>query len=115
MTRTPEEPRDQLAGPKIRETAYRHREFSLRVSAPSRGWLVVGQLHDPGWVAYVDGRRQHVREIGEHLMGIPLAAGAHDVRFRYAPIEWIYGVRVTLLALLATATLAWGARRRGVW
>lgn len=115
MTPTPQEPRTRLAGTEVHETAYRHREFRVRVEASARGWFVVSKLYDPGWAAYPDGRSCPVHEIGQHLMGLPLAAGTHDVRFCYEPVEWVYGLRVTLLAFLGMMIWAVYAWRSHVW
>jgi membrane protein YfhO len=114
MTPAPENPRVRLPGAQIRELAYRHRELHV-CAASSGGWLVVSQLYDPGWRASVDGKRREIQEIGEHLTGIRLPAGRHEVRFRYEPWEWVYGLRISMMGLMVLAAWILRARRGQVW
>jgi Bacterial membrane protein YfhO len=114
LTSTPEDPRNRDMEAPIQETAYRHREYDVCASSGG-GWLVVSQLYDPGWVAYLDGARTPVREIGFYLTGLRLPAGRHNIRFRYEPREWTCGLGLSALAALAlTAWIACAARSR-VW
>lgn len=114
MTPTPEDPGNRDMEAPVQETAYRHREYDV-CTATRGGWLVVSQLYDPGWVAYVDGVRTPVREIGFHLTGVSLPAGRHSVRFRYEPREWSYGLALSALAALALGAWGFAAVRSRMW
>jgi hypothetical protein len=112
ITPTPEDPRNRDMSAPVQETAYHHREYAVCASSGG-GWLVVSQLFDPGWVAYVDGARTPLHEIGYHLTGLSLPAGRHNIRFRYEPREWALGLRLTALAALAlSACVAFAVRNR---
>lgn len=114
MAESAEEPQLRMSHATVTEKAYRNRSETMDVVS-SGGWLVVGQLYDPGWVAYIDGERTTVQEIGEHLMAVPLLAGAHEVTFRYEPKEWTYGVLISATALVIGMLWAIWAIRSKRW
>jgi hypothetical protein len=82
-----------------------------RVESPGRGWLVLRDLHFPGWRALVDGRPAPLYVADGVFMAVRLEAGSHEVAFRYRPMSLILGAALTFLTLAVSVAL-WGVRRR---
>ena len=88
----------------------------LRARARQRSLLVLTDVHYPGWKATVDGRPADIERVNYLLRGVAMAAGTHDVEFRYEPASWRLGWIVSALAslaLVATAAVGWRRRRAG--
>jgi Bacterial membrane protein YfhO len=86
---------------------YESDRIELTVQTDAPGLLVLSEVYDPGWRAYVDGRRVPVLVADHVLRAVPVPAGAHAVELRYEPA----GLRVGLGITLATAGLVailWG-------
>ncbi|MBI3911314.1 MAG: YfhO family protein [Armatimonadetes bacterium] len=86
----------------------------LTGNAPRGGLLVVAEGFDAGWKAMVDGRAATVVPANRLLLGVPVPAGAREVRLTYAPQSVRAGLFVSLLAaggLLAVLLGTWRRRR----
>jgi hypothetical protein len=66
----------------------------------------------PGWSATIDGEAADVVVVDGLLLGVGVPAGDHTIEFRFTPWWWWPGATVSVLASVATATLAWRGRRR---
>jgi hypothetical protein len=84
------------------------------------GLLVLSEVYDEGWHAYVDGKRVPVFVADHVLRAVPISAGSHVVELRYEPASlriglWLSGAGIA--AGLVLAGLAgrhrWTVRRRG--
>ncbi|MDB5096940.1 MAG: hypothetical protein JWM80_1361 [Cyanobacteria bacterium RYN_339] len=73
-------------------------EVVARLEAP--GWLVVSELYDPNWTATVDGQPAPVYPADVALRALPLAAGRHVVRMRYASRLVDVAAGISLVSLL---------------
>jgi hypothetical protein len=79
------------------------------------GTLVLAEAWAPGWKVDVDGRPAPLLRANGLFRGVRLAAGAHRVRFEYAPRSASWGRALSLAGLLAAALgLAACRRRRGL-
>ncbi|MEX2275360.1 MAG: YfhO family protein [Actinomycetota bacterium] len=90
-------------------------DVRLVVSADHDALVVVRTNWDPGWTATVDGRPVPVLRTDHFLMGIPVAAGEHDVRLTYSDPAIGRGLAasaIVWIALLGAATLGAIAERR---
>lgn len=82
------------------------------VKTPVAGVLVVNQTFFPGWKLRVDGAERTPIRVDHALLGIVLAAGAHEVWLQYAPASFTAGAALSLAAAVAIALLlAWPRRR----
>jgi uncharacterized membrane protein YfhO len=77
----------------------------------SYGWL-------DGWQATVDGRDVPVVRANGLVLGVPVPAGRHEVRFRFVPPGLRVGLLLAGLASVAIVTpwaiARWRRRRRSV-
>jgi Bacterial membrane protein YfhO len=92
--------------------------MTVETTSDAPGLLVLSEIYDPGWHAYVDGRRVDVLPTDYVLRGVPVPAGTHTVEVRYEPRSLRIGLAITgiaTLALLATLVVtAWPFVRRVV-
>ncbi|MBA2753263.1 MAG: YfhO family protein [Chloroflexia bacterium] len=102
-----------------RVTRYEPDAIDIVTTAASPGLLVVSEVYERGWRAYVDGERVDVLPTHHALRGVPIPAGEHVVEMRYEPLALRAGLPIS--AVTATAmVVVWAAagvnrlRGRGV-
>jgi hypothetical protein len=76
---------------------------SVRMETP--GMVVLADLWDKGWQAYLDGHRVPILRANHAIRGVIVPAGSGTLEFRYAPASFAWGLR--LAGLAAVALLAW--------
>jgi uncharacterized membrane protein YfhO len=86
-------------------------EFQLKVEAAQSSALVVGQIYYPGWKAWIDGEPARVVNANYALTGIVVPPGVHDVRFRFDPASFKFGLFISLASVVV---LIWGEISRGL-
>jgi hypothetical protein len=97
-----EEPPPPLGAPgddRVQVVAYEPERIELETSARAQSLLVLAEIYDPAWAAYVDGAATHVYVANGALRALAVPAGDHRVDLRYEP----FGVRVGILMTVATA------------
>ncbi|MBN1956450.1 MAG: YfhO family protein [Anaerolineae bacterium] len=84
-------------------------DLTVYVDIPCPGLLVVSQTWMPGWRAWIDGQPARVHRVDYALQGVALPAGRHAVSFRYCPVEWQWGWRISLggFAIAGIWVLGW--------
>jgi len=81
-------------------------EIEADVSAP--GYLVLTDLHYPGWKAFVDDREVSIFRANYLFRAVRLAPGHSVVRFEYQPQSFRTGLRLSLAtAALLALTVVW--------
>ncbi len=77
--------------------------IDVQLTAPATGGeaLVVSENYYPGWQATVDGKPATVERMNYNLMGVPLPAGAREVRLRFIDAAYETGKGFTIMALIA--------------
>jgi hypothetical protein len=94
--------------------AYAPEQVEISVQAPQPGWLVLSDLHYPGWRATVNGIPAPIERANHLFRAVRVAAGASAVRFEYRPASLRRGALVSLVsALLLAALLVRSVRRPG--
>jgi Bacterial membrane protein YfhO len=110
-------PADGSAVETARVTRYEPDALTVAATATAPGLLVASEVYDPGWRAYVDGKRVGLLPTDHVLRGVPIPAGAHTVEMRYEPPSLRLGLPVsaiaTLAMLVAFAAAGWTWLRRG--
>jgi hypothetical protein len=94
-------------------TRYEPERIDIDATAASDGLLVVSEVYESGWKAYVDGKPAEIRATDYAFRGVVLTAGQHTVEFRYEPASLKWGIWISLLtgAVIAALTV-W---RSAVW
>jgi uncharacterized membrane protein YfhO len=64
--------------------------FRFRVIADQPVWLVLSENYYPDWNAYVDGEQTQILRANYLWQAVAVAAGEHDVDFRFesAVLKW---------------------------
>lgn len=70
----------------------------LRVSAQSRGMLVVSEIYYPGWKATINGQPTDMWKVDGALRGIVVPGGTSRVIFSYEPVSIYAGAALTIIS-----------------
>ncbi|MEN6406277.1 MAG: hypothetical protein ABFC77_07390 [Thermoguttaceae bacterium] len=87
--------------------------ISLDMQTP--GLVVLGDLWDTGWNAYLDGKSVAVLRTNHALRGVVAPKGRGTLEFRYEPIGFAWGLRLSGLAVVALvgwSGVLWRHRRK---
>ena len=79
---------------------YSPREVCIAVFARTPAFLQLADAYYPGWIAYLDGKKQNILRSDYALRAIKVPAGTHRVRFVYRPFSFYMGSATTLLSLI---------------
>ena len=108
-----EEPASLVSQPRVVEAArivdYGLDEIVIKAELDRDGYLVLTDTFYPGWEATVDGQPVEIQRANYLFRAVPLAAGAHVVRFEFRPVAFRVGAMLTLGAI-AIALLLLAAR-----
>lgn len=85
--------------------------LQLATSADHPAFVVVSNLHYPGWTSELDGVPARLYRANYVLQGVFVPAGVHRVVLRYRPTALAWGGGITLLALALTAVASVALRR----
>ena len=100
-------------------------EAEIRQEIPTRlrietrmktaGLVILTDLWDKGWRAYIDGQNVPVLRANHAVRGVVVQQGTHSLEFRYQPASVTWGVcaaGVAGLILLTWAAFAWRTTRK---
>ena len=101
VTAAPVEPAAESA----RVTAYEPDRMTIAMQAAAPGLLVVSEVYESGWRAYVDGAEVEILPTHHALRGIPIPSGEHTVELRYDPLSlrvglWISGIATAAMVVV---------------
>ena len=96
-----------------RVTRYAPHRVEVDASLDSDGLVVLSDTWQPGWRAYVDGRRAPVAVANYVFRAVPVPRGQRRLCFVYAPRAFGFGVFLSLLAMAAVVALWAGQINRG--
>jgi hypothetical protein len=94
----------------IRKDTQGRLEYSVNVDRDAV--LVIPGNHAPGWRALVDGEEVELFEANILAKGIFVSRGKHEIKLRYLPGSFLWGVSISLSSLLVVLLLFLGARLR---
>lgn len=86
--------------------------ITIGTSSACAGLLVLNNSWAPGWRATIDGRDTPVLRANYLARGVLVPAGAHEVRFTYAPASFARGLFVTSMTAIGLLALAFGGPRQ---
>jgi len=78
-------------------------DLRIEAAAVDPSIVVVRTAYDPGWSAAVDGRPVEVLPADGLLMGIPVEAGAHEIRLTYRDPDVTRGLQAGAVVWLGLA------------
>jgi len=85
--------------------------FVVDADLACSGLVVAGDPWFQGWRAWVDGRRERIRNFEGVVRAVPLEAGRHTLKFRYRSGSVYWGAALTALGL-GLAGFVWARERR---
>jgi hypothetical protein len=89
-------------------------DVAIDLDMQTPGLVVLADLWDPGWRAFLDGRPVSILRANHAVRGVVAPAGRSTLEFRYEPASRKWGVRAALAAGVAMALwLAAVLRTRG--
>jgi hypothetical protein len=100
-----------------RVTAYEPDRMTIATQAAAPGLLVVSEVYESGWRAYVDGAEVTILPTDHALRGIPLPTGEHTVELHYDPLSlrlglWTSGIgTAAMLITFVVAGWSWFMQR----
>ena len=74
-------------------------DATLEADKPSL--LFTSIPYDKGWTVHVDGKRVKTEKLMGAFLGVRVAAGSHELRFRYHPEGLLPGAMISVFSLLA--------------
>lgn len=95
-----------LARATVADWAPGRMKIAIAGGEPAPAMLVVSENWYPDWHAQVDGRATPTRRVDHSLIGVEMPAGARTVQLTFASPEYARGKWISLVALLAAATMA---------
>jgi hypothetical protein len=84
----------------------------IEVSMDSPGLVVLADLWDVGWRAYLHGRPLAVLRVNHTLRGVVVPAGNATLEFRYEPAGMDLGLGLAGLAVMVILSIVLASRRR---
>jgi hypothetical protein len=85
----------------------------IDVDFPEDGFLVLADVNDHGWEAFLDGERVPVLQADYAFRALRVPSGSHTVEFRYTPLAfWIGALVSAATMLLLFAAGVWIAVRK---
>lgn len=85
--------------------------IQVATSADHASFLVISNLHYPGWTSELDGVPARLYRANYVLQGVWVPAGVHRVVLRYRPTTLTWGGAISLFALALTAVASVALRR----
>jgi len=80
--------------------------LTVKVQTPDEAYLMFSEMWMPGWIAYVDGKKEAVARANFTFRAVRVPAGTHQITMLYRPRSWQIGSTLTLLTL--ASLIAWG-------
>jgi hypothetical protein len=77
----------------------RANQVSLKVAAPSAGFVVLTDTFYPGWQATIDGQPAPIWPANLAFRAVAVEAGSHEIAFSYWPRSFTLGLWISALTL----------------
>lgn len=75
---------------------YQPNYMEIKVSNNQPGFLVLSEMHYPGWIAMVDNKAVDIYRADYSLRAVWLDKGQHQVTMEYRPSSFLLGLRIAL-------------------
>jgi uncharacterized membrane protein YfhO len=90
---------------KIENQLFGVNRISLKVQTSASGFLVLSEIYNPDWQAYVDGEKTKIYCADYTLRAIPIEKGMHQMEMFYNPLSFRIGRIVTVCTLVIAVCL----------
>ena len=82
-----------------------------KITAAENQIMMTSIPYEPGWTAYVDGKKQDVRELFTAMVGVELTPGEHTVKLKFTPVGLRFGLFLFVLGAIA-AVYMWQSDKK---
>ena len=86
---------------------YQDHEIRMAVRADAECMLWLSELYYPGWKVTVNGKAEPIYQANGIFRAVKLKKGSFDVRFRYEPSSFYWGLVLSGLSLLSIGLFYW--------
>lgn len=83
-----------------------------KITAEADQLMMTSIPYEPGWVAYVDGQKQDVRELFKAMIGVDLTPGEHTVKLVFTPVGLRYGIFLLIVGVCACIFIFFQDRKK---
>jgi hypothetical protein len=90
---------------KIKNQLFGVNGISLKVQTSASGFLVLSEIYNPAWQAYIDGQKTKIYCADYTLRAIPVNRGIHQVEMIYNPRSFRAGRIITVCTLILAVCL----------
>lgn len=84
---------------------YSPNEIKIDVSNYKKDSIIISEVYNPDWKAYVDGRQVKIQETPNALRSIGLKTGSQMLNLKYDPNSYKLGKKITLTTIFILITL----------
>lgn len=81
-------------------STYKPTQVTIEVNTQSPKILMLTDVYDEGWVAYIDGQSTPVYRADYAFRAVGVPVGTHTIQFNYQPESFAWGVRIALATSL---------------
>jgi hypothetical protein len=86
---------------------YGPQRITMHATVQTPALLVLTDSYDNGWRVWVDGHRAPLLRADYAFRAVALSPGSHEVKFLYHPFTVIFGLVLSLIALISAVVLIW--------
>jgi hypothetical protein len=90
---------DEYDAGNVNVTQFKPNRLRLQADMKRPAFVVVSEVHYPGWEATVDGKAAPLIAADYILKAIPVPAGKHEIVLRFRPRTFIWGLTISLISL----------------
>jgi hypothetical protein len=90
---------DEYDAGNVSVTQFKPNRLRLQADMNRPAFVVVSEVHYPGWEATVDGKPAPLFAADYILKTIPVPAGKHEIALRFRPRTFIWGLTISLISL----------------
>ncbi len=90
---------------KIENQVFETNNISLKVQTEAPGFLVLSEIYNPAWRAFIDGKETKIYCADYILRAIPVYSGTHQVELFYNPLSFRIGRIITIGTLIFAVSL----------
>jgi hypothetical protein len=91
----------------VQVTAYHHDRIRVRCDLREAALIVLTDSWNPRWSATIDRQPAYIGKVDVAFRGVAVAAGQHEVEFRYYPLSRLCGQAISAATLIGLVIGLW--------